>query len=194
MNIAKIMWAMISAGLAFGLNVQLRPNFQAAYEREGQSESVEGALALGEPALEIPTTGLRIVVEDQEHMRKQYQLREISLRSQNARGSVPSCELFITLPSAARATPGQPVDPRSMLQLELPVQPLGRLGARASFVQREESAPGRVVTGSWQFTDIRESWDTGSATLQADARVELQVETASGVRMLTGKWTGRVLP
>lgn len=194
MNIAKIVWAMVSAGLAFGLNLHLRPNFQAAYEREGQPQSVEGALTLGDPALEISTTGVRIVVEDQEHMRKEYKLRELSLRSQNGPGSVPSCELFITLPSATRATPGEPVDARSLLQLELPLQPLGRLGSRESFVQRDETGPGRVITGSWQFTDMRENWDTGSATLQADARVELQIETASGVRMLTGKWTGRIIP
>jgi hypothetical protein len=128
-----------------------------------------------------------------EHFGKKYQLREISLRSQLARGGVPSCELFVALPDRANAAPGRRIDPSSLLQLELSVQPTGRLGARESFVQREAAHVGRVLTGTWQFTDVRENWDTGHVELEADARVELQVENARGVDLLTGRWTGRLI-
>lgn len=185
----KLIWAALSVALAFGANVAARPHALASFERGGASEAQLGVLSLSDPQLEIPTTGVHIVVEEFEHFGKTYQLREISLRSAVARGAVPSCELFITLPDRI----GRQVDPNALLQLELAVQPTGRLGARESFVQREAAQVGPVLTGTWQFTDVREVWDTGQATVEADARVELQVETAHGVDMLTGRWTGRLI-
>jgi hypothetical protein len=188
-----MIWAALSAALAFGVNTVARPHAVASFERGGAQEAQLGALSLSDPPLEIPTTGVHIVVEDFQHVGKTYQLREISLHSGLARGAVPSCELFITLPERIGATPGRQLDPNTLLQLELAVQPTGRLGSRESFVQREAAQAGHVLTGTWQFTDVREVWDTGQATLEADARVELQVETAHGVDMLTGRWTGRLI-
>jgi hypothetical protein len=192
-NVRKLIWGAVSVALAFGLNVAARPHVKASFERGGAPESQLGTLTLSDPLLEIPTTGVHVVVEDTEHFGKTYSLREISLRSQLAKGGVPSCELFVTLPERVNAMPGRQIDPSALLQLELSVQSTGRLGARESFVQREAAQAGRVLTGTWQFTDVREVWDTGQAELQADARVELQVENARGVDLLTGRWTGRLL-
>jgi hypothetical protein len=186
-TVPKLIWAAVSAALAFGLNLQLRPHLDASFERSGQPEPQRGALTLADPALEIPTTAVHVVSEDLVRFGKVYSLREISVRSQLGRGAAPSCELFITLPDNMRG------DPNALAQLELRVKPAGRFGARESFVQREAAQPGRVVTGSWQFTDIRESWDTGAAELQAEARIELQVETERGVDLLTGRWSGRLM-
>lgn len=192
-NTGKLVWAVLSAVIAFGLNLVTRPHVEASFERGGASEPQLGTLTLNDPALEIPTSAVHVVAEDIEHFGKKYALREISLRSQATRGAVPSCELFIALLDRANASPGRSIDPSSLLQLELSVQPSGRLGARESFVQREAGQLGPVLTGTWQFTDVHENWDTGQSQLEADARVELQVETAKGVDMLTGRWTGRLL-
>jgi len=133
-----------------------------------------------------------VVIQDVQHLGKQYRVRELSLRSVAARGTAPSFELFAALPDTL-AAPGQAFDPRALLQLELVVQPSGRLGVRGSFVQQTAGEPEPVLTGSCQFTDIREVWDSGKAELQADARLELQVERGRGVALLTGKWSGRLL-
>lgn len=191
--VKRLIWAAISLALAFGINIVARPRVEASFERGGVQEEQLGVLTLADSSLEIPTSGVHVVAEDIVHLGKTYQLREISLRSQLARGAAPSCELFITLPDRAHAMPGRQVDPDSLLQIELAIVPTGRLGARESFVQRDSTQAGRVLTGSWQFTDVREVWDTGKAELQADARVELQVETARGVDMVTGRWKGRLL-
>lgn len=193
MNVRKLIWGAVSAALAFGINIAARPHVEASFERGGAQEPQLGVLTLSDPLLEIPTTGVHVVAEDLEHFGKTYRLREISLRSQLARGGAPSCELFVTLPERANAMPGRQIDPASLLQLELSIQPTGRLGARESFVQRDATHAGRVLTGTWQFTVVREVWDTGQAELRADARVELQVENAHGVDMLTGRWTGRLI-
>jgi hypothetical protein len=192
-NLRNWIWAAVSVALAFAINVLARPHVEASYERGGAQEPQLGTLTLSDPSLEIPTGAVHVVAEDLPHLGKVYELREISLRSQAARGGVPSFELFVTLPDRVHAIPGRAIDPNELLQLELAVQLSGRLGARESFVQREAAQAGPVLTGTWQFTDVREVWDTGAAELQADARVELQVENARGVDMLTGRWTGRLL-
>jgi hypothetical protein len=189
--VKRLIWAAISVALAFGINIAARPRVEASFERGGVQEEQLGVLTLD--SLEIPTSGVHVVVEDIVHFGKKYELREISLRTQLARGAAPSCELFLKLPDRAHATPGRAIERDSLLQVELQVQPTGRLGSRESFVQRDSTQAGRVLTGSWQFTDIREVWDTGRAELQGDARVELQVESAHGVDMLTGRWKGRLL-
>jgi hypothetical protein len=189
--VKKLIWAAISLALAFGINIAARPHVEASFERGGAQEQQLGVLTLD--SLEIPTSGVHIVAEDIVHLGKRYELREISLRSQLARGAAPSCELFVTLPDRAHATAGRTIDPDTLLQIELPVQPTGRLGSRESFVQRDSGQAGRVLTGTWQFTDVRQVFDTGRAELQAEARVELQVESARGVDMLTGRWTGKLL-
>ncbi len=194
MIVKRLIWAAISLALAFGTNIAARPRVEASFERAGAQEEQRGVLTLSETALEIPTTAVHVVAEDIVHLGKTYQLREISLRSQLARGAAPSCELFLKLPDRAHATPGRAIDPASLLQIELAIEPTGRLGARESFVQRAAAQAERVLTGTWPFTDGREGWDSGKAELQADARVELQVETARGVELLTGRWTGRLLP
>jgi hypothetical protein len=190
--VKKLIWAAISLALAFGINIAARPHVEASFERGGAQEEQRGVLTLSD-SLEIPTSGIHIVAEDIVHFGKKYELREISLRSQLPRGAAPSCELFVKLPDRAHAMPGRAIDPGSLLQIELPVQATGRLGSRESFVQRDSAQAGRVLTGSWQFTDVREVWDTGKAELQAEARVELQVESARGVDMLTGRWVGKLL-
>ena len=192
MNIGKLVWATVSAALAFGVNHQMRPRLEASFERAEPGEAARGALTLVDSGLQVETTGVHVVIEDQVHVGKQYQLREISLRSIRAQGAAPSLELFIAMPPGLHATPGTRIDPSALLQLELPIRATGRLGSRESFVQRDATGVGRVLAGSWQFTDIHENWDSGSAELVAEARVELQVETARGVHLLTGKWTGRL--
>jgi hypothetical protein len=126
-------------------------------------------------------------------MGKRYEVRELSLRSGQARGGAPSFELFVALPASLGVTPGRQLDPRVLLQLELTVQPSGRLGTRGSFVQRPSGEPEPVLTGSLQFTDIREVYDTGNPELRGEARLELQVDHGAGVQLLTAKWSGRVV-
>lgn len=192
MNVGKLIWAAVSTALAFGLNLQLHPRYVADYERS-ESPAQAGVLAFSDPSLELPTLAAHVLVEDIVHFGKRYEVRELSLRSVNARGTVPSFEVFAALPSSTGATPGRRLDPNGLLQLELAVQPTGRLGARSSFVQQAGAEPGQVLTGTLQFTDIRETYDSGQPELHGEARLELQVERGRGVQMVTGRWSGRLV-
>jgi hypothetical protein len=190
--ISKLIWGAVSLAIAYGVNTQMHPRYEAAFER-GEPLQQQGTLLLSDPALEVPTLSLHVLVEDFVHMGKRYEVRELSLRSLQARGGAPSFELFAALPGSVGATAGRRLDPSVLLQLELAVQASGRLGARGSFVQRPSGPPEPVLTGTLQFTDIREVYDTGQPELHGEARLELQVEHGSGVQMLTAKWSGRVI-
>jgi hypothetical protein len=191
-NIAKIIWAVVATATAFGVNLHMRPQFEAAYERSEPHE-VHGTLVVSGQGLEIPTLAAHVVVEDMVHVGKVYGVRELSVRSQSPVGAAPSFELFAALPDSVGAVAGRRLPPSALLQLELVVQETGRLGARESFVQRDAAGAGRVVTGSWQFTSMREVSDTGQPEIRGEARVELQVERDGKVELLTGRWSGRVL-
>lgn len=191
MNVAKLVWAAVSLAVSFGLNTQMHPRFVAAYEATESHEPV-GTLKLSDESLEIPTLAAHVVVEDLVHLNKVYNVRELSLRSASAQGAVPSFELFAVLPGNLAVSPGRRPDPSVLLQLELAVQPSGRLGGRESFVQREAANAGLVLTGTFQFTDVRQVNDTGKPEWRGDARVELQVERERGVDLLTGRWSGPI--
>lgn len=190
--VAKCIWAAVSVGLAFGLNVHMQPKFVAAYERHESGDAV-GKLVLNEPPLELPTLAAHVVVEDVAHLNKVYAVRELSVRSQSARGSAPSFELFAALPDNLGLAPGSRPAATILLQLELAVQSTGRLGGRESFVQRDSAQLGRVVAGTFQFTDLRKVDDDGKSGFRGDARVELQVERERGVDLLTGRWSGPLI-
>jgi hypothetical protein len=188
----KFIWAAVAFALAFGVNHQMRPRFVPAYETSESADQL-GLLSLADGSLEVPSRAAHLVVQDVDHLGRISHVRELSVRSVNLRGTAPSFELFLTLPENLGLSPGAAGDPRILLQLELVAQTRGRLGAREAFVQREGTRVGRVLTGSWQFTDIREVYDSGQAELRGDARVELQVEHDSGVDLMTGRWSGRVV-
>lgn len=190
--LAKCIWGAVSLGLAFGLNVHMQPRFVAAYERTESGEAV-GKLALHDPPLEVATLAAHVVVADVAHLNKVYTVRELSVRSQSTGGSAPSFELFAALPDNLGLAPGSRPAPTILLQLQLAVQPTGRLGSRESFVQREGGQLGRVVTGTFQFTDLRRVEDGGKSRYRGDARVELQVEREGGVDLLTGRWSGPLI-
>ena len=190
--IPKLIWGVVSMALAFGLNAHMHPRYEAPFEH-GEPLDQQGTLTLSDPSLELPTLALHALVDDFVHMGKRYPLRELSLRSQQARGGGPSFELFVALPASVGAIPGRRLDANALLQLELTVQPNGRLGGRGSFVQLPGAEPAAVLTGSMQFTDLREVNDTGQPEVHGEARLELQVEQGRGVQLMTGKWSGRVV-
>ena len=190
--IPKLIWGAVSMALAFGLNLKMHPRYEAPFERAEPLDQ-HGTLVLSDPALELPTLALHALADDFVHMGKRYPVRELSLRSQQARGSGPSFELFVELPASVGAIPGRHLDPNALLQLELTVQPTGRLGARGSFVQLPGAEPASVLTGTLQLTDLREVNDTGQPEVRGEARLELQVEQGRGVQLMTGKWSGRVV-
>ena len=192
MSVGKILWAVIATATAFGLNLHMRPHYEAAYEKS-EPRDPRGAFVLSGQALEVPTLAAHVVVEDMVHLGKTYRVREVSVRSIADRGSASSFELFVALPDSVGAVAGRRLDPSALLQLELPVQETGRLGARQSFFQREVGAANRVITGSWQFTSVREVWETGQSEIRGAARVELQVEREGGVDLITGRWSGRIV-
>jgi hypothetical protein len=191
--IGKLVWAALSTALAFGVNWQMAPVFHAAYELS-EPRSQAGTLRLKQDGavLEIASLSAHVVMEEVKHLDKTYAIRELSLRSLAPASATPSFELFLSLPVPLAAGPG---GVPALRGAELVVRQTGRLGARESFVKRQQSEPGRVLAGSVVLTDISEiEGAPGQAPgYQADARLELQVETARGIDMVTGRWNGRLL-
>lgn len=194
--IGKLVWAAVSTGIAFGLNWQMHPVFEAAYER-AEVRTAAGTLTLNQEGtpIEITTLAGHVVVADVKHLGKIYSVRELSLRSLAPDTAAPSFELFASLPATVAAEPGRPRAPDVLRGAELAVRESGRLGAREAFVKRQGNERGRVLAGSVLITDVSELFDDQGVSLghQAVARVELQLETSRGVDMVTGRWTGRLV-
>lgn len=189
----KLIWAAVCAALAFGLNHQLRPEFEAAYERT-EAPDATGNLTLwraGVP-LELPSRSAHVVVADLVRFGKKFPVREVSLRSVAAAGAAPSFELFAVLPDDLQVVPDAPPAPGALRGRELAVRERGRLGARPSFLKRTADGPSRVIAGSLRFTDVRQAAQApgGVESYVAEARLELQVENDHGVELLTGRWRG----
>jgi len=194
--IGKLVWAVVATGVAFGLNWQMHPVFDAGYEL-AEVRTQAGTLTLtqdGAP-LEIAMLPGHIVVADVKHLGKIYPVRELSLRSLAPETAAPSFELFASLPATLAAEPGRPRAPDVLRGAELVVRESGRLGGREAFVKRKDDERGRVLTGSMLITDVGELFDDQGVSLghQAVARIELQVETSHGVDMVTGRWSGRLV-
>jgi hypothetical protein len=191
MSVAKIAWALVSATLAYGINLQMRPHFEAAYERSDTLQEA-GTLTLyrdGGDALELPTPAAHVVTAQVTHLNKVIEIRELSIRSLSSAQSVPSFEIFASLPGSVAAQH----DPERLAQLELALVPDGRLGERPSFVRRDAKNLGRVITGTLLFTDVRRLEENGKTVTRGEARLELQVEQERGAEMLNGKWNGLIV-
>lgn len=193
MVVGKLIWAAVCTALAFGLNHQLRPQFEAAYERT-EAPDATGNLTLwraGVP-LELPSRSAHVVVADLWRFGKKFSVREVSLRSVAAAGAAPGFELFAALPDDALVVPEAPPALGALRGRDLAVRDRGRLGARPSFLRRTVDGPSRVIAGNLRFTDIRPAPHSpgGRQSYIGEARLELQVESEHGVELLTGRWTG----
>jgi hypothetical protein len=189
----KLVGALVSIGVAFGLNQLTRPEFDTHYDPAEYSQST-GTLMLSHAGgtLEIPLMTTHIVTVDVERFGRRYKVRELTLRAAEG-GTTPRAELFASLTSMGADLLDGSHDPAVLAQSELPLVRLGRLGARHSLIVLEGTQANEIVTGTLFLTDVVQVASGARPDYSAEGRIELQVQTAHGVEMVTGKWSGRVV-
>jgi hypothetical protein len=193
-NVAmKLVGAVLSIGVAFGLNKLARPEFDTHYDPAEYSQPT-GTLTLSHAGgtLEIPLMTTHIVTVDVERFGRRYKVRELTLRAADG-GTAPRAELFASLMATGADLLDGAHEPGVLVQNELPVVRLGRLGARHSFIVLDGTQASEIVTGTVFLTDVMQVAGGEPPDYRAEGRIEVQVQTARGVDMVTGKWSGRVV-
>jgi hypothetical protein len=189
----KLLGAALSIGVAFGLNQLTRPEFDTHYDPAEYSQP-SGTLTLTHAGgtLEIPLMTTHIVTVDVERFGRRYKIRELTLRAADG-GTTPQAELFASLQATGADLLDGAHDPGALVQSELPLVRLGRLGARHSFIVLNGTQASEIVTGTLFLTDVIQVAGGPRPDYHAEGRIEVQVQTARGVDMVTGKWSGRVV-
>lgn len=188
--VAKVVSALVAIGLSFGLNWVLRPQFDTHYAAAEYAQQA-GTLMLTHQgaSLEIPLMATHIVTTDVVRLGKRYQVRELTLRAATSGEGWPRTELFVGLAQGGGDLLGGARDASVLAQRELPLARTGRLGARPSYIVLTGTERSDVVSGSLWVSDVRQE----AGNVQAEGRVELQVQTGTGVNMVTGKWSGSIV-
>jgi hypothetical protein len=191
MSVGKIVWSVLSLAIAYGVNTWARPQFDTHYDAAEYSQEA-GTLNLSAHGAnsELPLMATHIVCVDVERMGRKYQLRELSLRAIGADDA--RLELYAGLAGLGDLGMGAR-DPAGLLQHELPLLPSGRFGARPSYLAIEGNTHSKIVSGSLMLTDVTQTEFGDKSAYSAMGRLEVQVQTAHGIEMVTGKWTGRLI-
>jgi len=192
--IAKLGSALLAIGVSFGLNVLLRPEYDTHYSAAEYAQQA-GTLTLVHRGgtVVVPLMTTHIVTHDVERLGRVYKVRELTLRAAASGDGWPRLELFASLSQAGGDLLGGAHDPTVLLQTELPLAVQGRLGARPSYVVLEGFERDAIVTGSLLLTDVTQDATGAQPDYAAEGRLEFQVQTPTGVSMVTGKWSGRLV-
>lgn len=196
MSIWKVLWALASVGLSFVINQQLRPRMTRDYDT-AQHTTATGKLTLqlaGTPA-DLPVVTMHIVTVDVSHVGKKYAVREISLRAPAAIGEDPRFEIFIALPQGDGVDYGIGVhDPSRLRERPMIVQPSGLLGSRQSYFAIQEPRRDRVTGGKLVLSTVAPfGGDPMHYGYSVQGRLDLEVDSPAGVRMLGGSIEGRII-
>jgi hypothetical protein len=174
--------ALASIAAAYGINHQLHPVFDVAYDAAEYS-AAKGTLTLnhGDSSVEIPLMTTHVVTSELSKLGRVYEIHELCVRAAADGGGMPRLELFADV---ARVSGGLARDPTALLQTELPLLRAGRLGARKSYVMLDGAHASSIVTGNLLFTEVIQ---LESGVYQGNGRLEIQVETDHGIDMVTGR-------
>ena len=192
--ILKLVTALIGVGVAFGINTMMRPQFDTHYAA-GEYAQPTGTMSLSHRGgdLDVPLMTSHIVTTDVERFGRRYQVRELNLRAATSGDGWPRMDLFANMAQAGADWRGGSRDPTQLEQLELPLMPAGRLGSRTSYVVLDGDQRRNLITGSLWLTRVTPASDANRQSYDAEGRIEFQVQTETGVIMVTGKWTGKLV-
>ncbi len=198
MSVGRVLWAVLSAGLAFGINLQQKVVFTREYDR-AEYETKTGQLTLQSPAgvanadAPFPLANVHIVTSDVQHVGKRYEVRELVLRAADDVISTPRFEVFASLPSApGKDLAGGPHLPTLLRGVELPIAKAGWLGARPSYFVVSRGRPSPIVSGSVRFDELTPAADQRSTYL-ARGVFRAQVDGPDGVTNLSAKIEAHVV-
>ncbi|MEY4583250.1 MAG: hypothetical protein RL701_7953 [Pseudomonadota bacterium] len=187
----------VGAGLCiaamFGANVYVRPVIETRYE-EREYVQPTGTLHVrrrGDTS-ETPLMTTHILTRDIERLGRVYQVRELLLRSASPSQQTASLELYIDLSRVNGDLLSGSHDPGTIVQSELQVLPMGRLGAKPSFILLGDATPRRVITGTLLLTEVTMMQEGDKSVYRTAGRLEMQVDSGQGVEMITGRLEGQI--
>jgi hypothetical protein len=171
--------AVACVAISYGVNLRQKPVYDPNYPA-GMYTEQRGTLQLsyhGE-TLSFPLMSAQIGVYEVERLGRVFALRELLLRATAPREQQAPLEIYVDVGRNARS------DPRSLVQVELPIARSGRFGARPSLLQLGDGQLRHVISGNLLLTEVM---PTESGEFRAAGRLELQVEGPSGVELITGR-------
>jgi hypothetical protein len=193
-SFGKVVWALLSVGLAYGANEQFRPSFVREYDATQQSV-VTGKLTLqlGAKTSEMPLVNMHIVTADVQHVGKHYAVRELTMTSPT--GAARPLRIHVSLPEDDGVDYSLGFrDPRRLRELPLRVLPSGRLGTSASYLVQDGDREDSIVGGKLVLSRIEPYGDDPvHLGYSAHGRLDLEVETPSGLKILAATVEGRVI-
>lgn len=182
----------LCVGLSYGVNHIQRPRFDPSYPAQVYSEQ-QGGLQLHHrgQTLTYPLMVTQVVSYDVKRLGREHKLRELVLRSAGPPEQPARLELYVDLSRNLGGMAAGPGDPRSLAQLELPVARTGRFGARPSYLITDDGQKRQVISGNVMLTGVVQTAGQ-TPRYRAEGRVELQLEGAPGVELITGRLEGLI--
>jgi hypothetical protein len=184
-----VLGTVLCVGVSYGVNHVQRPSFEPSYAAQVYTEE-QGSLQLNYhgQTLTLPLMMSQAAAYDVKRMGREYKLRELMLRSAEPRDQHAKLEIYVDLSRVAgNMSPGAG-DPASLAQQELPVARSGRFGTRPSYLVSEDGQTRKVISGNLMLTGVMPS----PPRFRAEGRLELQLEGASGVELITGRFEGQL--
>ncbi|HET8936452.1 MAG TPA: hypothetical protein VFN67_23570 [Polyangiales bacterium] len=184
-----VLGTVLCVGVSYGVNHYQRPSFEPSYGAQVYTEE-QGSLQLnyhGE-TLTLPLMVAQAVTYDAKRMGREFKLRELTLRSTAPRDERAKLEIYVDLSHIAGGMSPGAGDPAALAQEELPVARSGRFGTRPSYFLGEDGQMRKVISGNFLLTGVMPS----NPHYRAEGRLELQLEGASGVELITGRFEGQL--
>jgi hypothetical protein len=176
--------AAACVAISYGVNQHQKPVYDPSYPAGLYTEQ-QGTLQLsyhGE-SLSFPMMSAQLGMYEVERLGRVFSLSELLLRATAPREQQARLEIYVDVGRNVRS------DPRSLVQIELPIARSGRFGARPSLLQLDDGKLRHVISGNLLLTEVV---PTESGEFRAAGRLELQVEGPSGVELITGRLEGRL--
>ena len=186
--------ALVSIGVAAGINVHQRPEFDTSYDAREYSTTT-GTLTLsraGSESVDVPLMTTHVVTVDVPTWRRPLNVRELTLRAVADGEAKPRLELFVDLSKLGGDLAGGSHDLNVLVQSELPLLRAGRLGTRRSYVMLDGQQQQTVATGNLMLTEISQVESGPKPVYRALGRLEVQVETDHGIDLITGRFNGQI--
>jgi hypothetical protein len=196
MNVAGFYHAIGTAvciAISYGLNHVQRPAYEPDYAAQVYTDE-RGTLQLNYhgQTLSYPLMLSHVIARDVQRVGRAYQLRELSLRAAAPRAQQAKIELYIDVSQRTNGLSAGAGDPQIFAAQELAVSRNGRFGTRPSYIVSDDGQTHNVVTGNIMLTEVVPTESDGPPRYRSEGRLELQIESATGVELITGRFEGQI--
>jgi hypothetical protein len=185
-----LVWAVVSVGVAYGLNARARPEIDRS-RPEAELTAPTGQLALSHARgrRELPLIDARVLAADIDYpFNKRIAVREISLRSPSE--GEPDMELFIAFDEGGMAVDARKLKP--VVGKALPIVPevIGGLRSRVTI----KGTVHEVIGGTCTFTQaLPMAQGEEMASWRVKGKLDLSLQTDGAPEPATATFKARVV-